>query len=155
MWKIKKEKKSFTLIELIVVVAIIGILAASLTPQLVGTQDKARKARAQSDIEAINTALILYIDDNAGNYPGGNSRWAQNGDWLNQYLAGAGGVKRYLAKAITNDPWGTPYRFFSCANYATGHAFVMSRGLNRGCDNGGSYRWGTTPQGDDIVMWIR
>ena len=52
--------KGFTLIELAVVLAIIAILAAGLTPMVTGYIDQARDTRAQSDVRAIATAILGY-----------------------------------------------------------------------------------------------
>jgi prepilin-type N-terminal cleavage/methylation domain-containing protein len=61
-----KNRKGFTLIELIVVIAILGILAAVLVPQLGGFTDKAKQAQVLSDAAAAATAAdALYIEKNA------------------------------------------------------------------------------------------
>jgi general secretion pathway protein G len=54
----------FTLIEVLVVVVILGILAAVVVPRLMDRPDEARVARAKQDIQAIVTALNLYRLDN-------------------------------------------------------------------------------------------
>ena len=56
--------KSFTLIELLVVVAIIGILASLLLPVLGKTRKKAKQVVCKSQLRQINTAMIMYSDDN-------------------------------------------------------------------------------------------
>jgi len=63
------HRKAFTLIELLIVVAIIGILAVALVPRLFGQQGRARDAARQADLNQLQTALELYADDNGGLYP--------------------------------------------------------------------------------------
>ena len=53
----KKKKKGFTLIELIVVIAILGILAAVLIPRFTGFQDRATRTQVVTDAKQIATAL--------------------------------------------------------------------------------------------------
>ena len=62
------KSKGFTLIELAVVLAIISVLAAVLTPVVVGYLDQARVARAQADVRTIADAIKLYRND-TGVYP--------------------------------------------------------------------------------------
>jgi type II secretion system protein G len=69
--KLMKEvtmKQAFTLIELLIVVAIIGILAAIAVPNFLNAQVRAKIANAVSDMRALDTALEMYRMDN-GHYP--------------------------------------------------------------------------------------
>lgn len=58
--KTLKKRKGFLLLELIIVVAIIGILAAVAISNLVGMTDEAKVAKIQSDLSTIGTAMEVY-----------------------------------------------------------------------------------------------
>lgn len=99
------DKKAFTLIELMLVVIIIGVLAAMVMPRLVGRSEQARVAAARADINAnIALALDMFEMDN-GRYPAteeGLSALRSNPaslvSWKGPYL-----------KKDPKDPWGKPY----------------------------------------------
>ena len=62
------KKQAFTLIELLIVVAIIGILAAIAVPNFLNAQIRAKIARVEADLQAMKTAIEMYrLDNNA--YP--------------------------------------------------------------------------------------
>ncbi len=95
------NKGAFTLIELMLVVIIIGILAAMVMPRLVGRSEQARVAAAKADINAnIALALDLYEMDH-GYYP------ENLGDLMKKDDKGKG---PYLKKA-PKDPWGKDYAY--------------------------------------------
>lgn len=69
--KILKTKKGFTLIELMIVVAIIGILAAIAIPQFANLVSKSQEGRTKANLGTIRSALSIYYGDLEGWYPVG------------------------------------------------------------------------------------
>ncbi len=105
-----KRINGFTLIEIMVVLVIIGVMAALIVPRVLGKADDARKIAAKSDISAIVNALKLYNLDNM-RYPT-NSQGLQalikqpsTAPIPNNYKNGG-----YLDKLPT-DPWGNNYQY--------------------------------------------
>ncbi len=65
----KSSKKGFTLIELMIVVAIIGILAAVAVPKFAEMLEKAREGATKGNIGAVKSAISIYYGDTEGNWP--------------------------------------------------------------------------------------
>ena len=131
--------KGFTLIEILLVVIIIGALAAMVIPRFAGRSEQAKTAVAKSDIDAhLETALKLYELDN-GNFPTTNQ-----------------GLKALVAKPASspipknwngpyierssNDPWGRPYVYVSPGTHRSDFD-LYSKGKDE------------TKEDDDIVNW--
>lgn len=103
--KSRAMQRGFTLIEIMVVVVIIGILAALIAPNIIGRDDQARVTAARSDLNAVSQALDMYKMDNF-RYPttdmGLQALVTQPPEAKNWPQGG------YLP-AMPKDPWGNPY----------------------------------------------
>lgn len=102
----------FTLLELLVVVAIIGLLAAYVGPKYFSQIGRSEQAVAKSQLEAFNRALAAYRID-VGSYPTTEEGLAV---LLSKPSDSAKPVKwngPYLEKALPLDPWGKPYIYRS------------------------------------------
>ncbi len=76
------RSKPFTLIEMVVVIAIIGILASLLLPALAGAKDKAVQAQYLSRQRQVGVAIYSYMDDFNGYMPYSNTHHNLNSDMV-------------------------------------------------------------------------
>lgn len=104
-----KKVFAFTLLELLVVVAIIGLLAGYVGPKYFGQLGKAEIKAARAQIDALEKALDQYRLD-VGRYPSTEQS-------LNALVVQPGGISKwagpYLKKGLPLDPWDKPY-FYKC-----------------------------------------
>jgi general secretion pathway protein G len=106
----RAAQAGFTLIELMVVLVIIGVLAALIVPNVLDRADDARATAAKTDVNNLMQALKLYRLDNQ-RYP-----TAEQGlqALVAKPTAGPNPTnwKPYLEK-LPNDPWGRPYQYLN------------------------------------------
>ncbi len=99
-------RKGFTLIELMVVILILGILAALIIPKLFGQQDKAKDAKARADIAELSNALDRFRAD--------NDRYPTDSEGLNALLVAPSDTPNwkepYILK-LPQDPWQDEYQY--------------------------------------------
>ena len=137
MKTIHNKERGFTLIEVMVVVVILGILAAILVPKVMDRPDQARKTKARQDIRALEAALNLYKLDNFV-YPTtdqGLEALVEEPSSPEPANWKAGGYVDRLPK----DPWNQDYLFLSPGEQGTIDIFSM------GPDQ--------VPSDDDIGNW--
>lgn len=113
-------QRGFSLIEIMVVVVIMGILAALVVPNVMDRPDQARVVAAKQDIGAIMQALKLYRLDH-GRYP-------SNEQGLGALTGGQGKGTSYMDR-LPVDPWNTPYQYLNPGVH--GEIDVFSLGADR------------------------
>ena len=105
-----RKQRGFTLIELMVVLAIIGILASLVVPNILGRADDSRMTAAKTDVGNLMQALKLYKLD--------NQRFPTSEQGLQALVTKPtsepvpNNWKSYLDKLPT-DPWGKPYQYLN------------------------------------------
>jgi general secretion pathway protein G len=132
---------AFTLIEIMVVVIILGVLAATIIPQFMGTTHEAKVSAAKAHVAVLESALEqLYIH---------MDRYPTTEEGLKLLVeAPAGEDKKWRGpyiKQLRKDPWGTPYQYRAPGVHHTTSFDIWSRGAD-GVDGGEG-------NGADIGNW--
>jgi len=134
-----RNNSGFTLVELLVVMIIIGLLAALVGPRFIRQEEKAKVKAAKAQIELLSTALDTFRLD-VGRYP-----TSQEG--LEALRTQPGGVERwdgpYLKKDVPLDPWGKAYLYKSPGDH--GPFDILSYGADGTAGGDGDNR--------DITSW--
>lgn len=104
---IRRTARGFTLLELLVVVAIIGMLAAYVGPKYFSSIGKSEQTVAKAQIESFSKAFDLFRTD-VGRFP-------TTSEGFNALLERPSGAAKwngpYLSKAVPLDPWGKAYTY--------------------------------------------
>ncbi len=136
---LRPGQRAFTLVEMLLVVTIIGILAALVVPKIMGRSEQARMTAARADLSGIKTALDAFEVDN-GFYPKG-----KNG--LSSLVQAPSDVKNwhgpYLDR-VPSDPWGNNYIYEYPGKRNTSSYDLMSAGPD-----------GKEGNEDDIGNWTK
>jgi general secretion pathway protein G len=137
--KEKRRENGFTLIEILVVIIIIGLLAALVGPRLFGKVSTAKLSAAKAQIELFGTALDTFRLD-VGKYP----TTEEGLKALREKPSGVEGWNGpYLPKEIPLDPWKRPYIYKSPGEH--GDYDLISHGLD-GTEGGEG-------ENQDVVSW--
>ena len=135
----RKSEQGFTLIEILVVIIIIGLLAALVGPRLFGKVGMAKLKAAKAQIELFGTAFDAFRLD-TGRYP-------TSEEGLKSLREKPSGIENwegpYLPKEIPVDPWGKPYVYKAPGEH--GDYDLISYGLD-GAEGGEG-------ENQDIVSW--
>ena len=135
----RREEKGFTLIELMIVIIIIGLLAALVGPRLWGKVSMAKQKAAKAQIELFGTALDSMRLD-MGRYP----TTEEGLKALREKPSGMENWKGpYLPKEVPSDPWGKPYVYKAPGE--NGDYDLISYGLD-GTQGGEG-------ENEDVVSW--
>lgn len=134
------QRGGFTLLELLIVIAIIGLLASVVAPKLIGRIGKSKTVIARAQVESFGTALETYRLD-TGEYP-------SQEQGLNALIERPNNVPNwhgpYLRKRIIpDDPWGEPYIYRYPGEFDD--YGILSYGADR--------REGGSDEDKDILSW--
>ncbi len=138
----------FTLIELIVVMAIIVLLAGAVSGTTLVARRKGLIAKAQAAISSLETALSMYESDCAIFPASGNSNMVSQLTGPSTQAGWNGPYMQFKSSELSGssfiDPWGTAYVYTTPGTHNTATFDIYSYGPNKTNESGG---------GDDIKNW--
>ncbi|MCV2217868.1 type II secretion system major pseudopilin GspG [Thauera sp. Sel9] len=117
--------RGFTLIEVMIVIVILGVLAALVVPRVMSRPDEARVVAARQDIASLMQALKLYKLDNR-RYP--STEQGLNALVLRPTIAPLPDNWKPYVERLPADPWGNPYQYLNPG--INGEVDVMSLGAD-------------------------
>jgi len=99
----KHGERGFTLIEILIVVAIIGLIASLVAPNLIGRYERSKEEIAKAQVEMLSSGVLSFKLD-VGRYPNSLEELLNSTDpnWRGPYLS---------KKSLPKDPWGRDYQF--------------------------------------------
>lgn len=109
MSRIWREEKGFTLVELLAVVAIIAVLGAVITPNVIRAIDKSKVSAAVADFRAVKSAAYAYYYD-TGQWPLDSTGGGDPGFCTDPEVSGWNGP--YLEHWPVQNPWGGTFTFY-------------------------------------------
>lgn len=144
MWTKNKQQSGFTIVELLIVIVVIGILAAITIVAYNGIQAKARTNAVTADLRSIEKAMLLYRADYgklplAADWYSGTTM-PPTSRWATEIIAGLKAEKIISTSALDKDPWGQYYWYDNndCSIGSSGLSPVRSvgpDGLNNTADD--------------------
>lgn len=122
-----KTRRGFTLIEILVVVAIVAILAAASYPAMKGMIARSHQAKCLSNLQQLGVATAMYVQENDQTFPALNFFFKDLGPYLNYQWAGA---SLFYNLPDSRNPFfcpaSTPYK----STLAAGYNGQLSYGIN-------------------------
>jgi general secretion pathway protein G len=127
----RNGRRGFTLVEIMVVLVVIGIIAAAIIPQFIGTTQDAKISTAKANVSELESAVerfYVHLD-----------RYPSSEEGLKVLVEAPSGEEQkwrgpYI-KILRNDPWGNPYQYRSPGTHHASTFDVWSRGAD-GADGG-------------------
>lgn len=120
------RQQGFTLIEIMVVVVILGILAAIAVPRIMDRPDVARVTKAKQDIRVIESALQLYRLDNF-QYPSTEQGLEALVDKPTSQPEPRNWKSGGYLDRVPTDPWGNPYQYRNPGEHGEIDVFTLGR----------------------------